>query len=223
MSKTRNRIKDVTLAALVIAPIMIGSAFFTATTAFAQDKSFQPLVSTKINNLSLEDAKQKILKGLDKSIERLQKVRSRVEGSDNKNKDEILSKIDDLVSYLKSIELKDKIKNASTLQDLETAGKDLRSKIEQNDVSLGKIFDAKKAANQEKLFNKTEKLLDKKLEKSKTLSADKVKQIESLVQKARNLMNQLKNEDKKNKDKVEMKNEKREFVKTLDEIRKLVK
>lgn len=218
--RTRNKIKSATIGALVVVPVIITTAFF-AQPAFAAESGSSnfPLIG---KSKSLSDIKAVMIKGLDTSIARLQKVRNRASDSSNQNKDTIISKIDETINYLKDPNLRAKINNSNSLDELQNIKNDIHTYVEQHNVDIGNFFD-EKDMGKEKAFSKIEKNLTKAEEKINILSADQQTNAKSVLQKAKNLLTQLKNEDKKDMSKADIKRDRRELSNTLNDLRKLIK
>jgi hypothetical protein len=212
-----NTSKVVSLATLVL-PLLVAVVAIMPSTAYAQDNSTS--TSTVQTTERLDKVKDKANKATDTAIKRLQKVRSRVQDSNDVNKEETLNKIDKMVTFLKSE--KEKISNANSVADLRNILREVRDYVKNNNLQLKGVFD-KRDSKIEKMYSKMDQKLDEYTKKAATLDSDKKAQADKLISKAKGLIEQLKNEDKKDKDRLETKAERKELIKTIDELKKLVR
>ena len=117
-----------------------------------------------LENQTFEKAQEDLNQIADKLISYLEKVKSKVEGSENLNEteaDEAIDKIDDLISKLE--DAKDAVDAADTKAELQAAGKQILDAWK--DMDFKALFYAGKVINAEvgQIFSRSE-LLEKKLD-----------------------------------------------------------
>ena len=220
MSKSKNRsnIKSITLAALVIIPVMITSGLLFSPVA-AQGNS--PQIEIQGKNITLDQLKQTVLKVINNDLKRLEKVQKRISKTNIVNKDETLNKIDTVISFLK--EEKNKLGSISNTNDLNQISEDIKNTVNENNVNLGNVFDNKKDGKAEKGYDKQEKKLDKFEANLNNLNTDDQNTASQLIKKGRSIIEQLRNEDKKDKDKYLTKTLRKELANVFNQLNKLEK
>lgn len=202
-----------TLESLILVPTLINSQSDGTSDSNISDKDSQT------NIIDLEKIKEKVLKIVDTDIIRLNKVKLRINDFQEDHKEDISMKINNMIIFLK--EKRAEIHNAYNLNLLKKVSRDIQLRVVENNVNLGKVFDNKKEAKKEKEYSKLERRFAKYEENAKQYAIQVKDNIIKLVHKGRNIIEQMRNEEKKDKDKLETKILRRELANVLNSLNKL--
>lgn len=203
--------KEVSLRSLILLPNLIEAQASPA---------IIPALTQQLGD-DLENLKEKIATIIDTNIKRLESVRHKIIQSTIYGKSQILSKVDDMLKFLKH--KKPDVAVSHDKNDLIKISKDIEVLATQNDVVIGQLFDNKKEAKREKYYREQIKNLNEYEDRILNFAESRRRGVERIIDKGYRLIDQLRNEEAKEKSKAETKNLRRELDNCFKEIKRAIR
>ncbi|MEI7603678.1 MAG: hypothetical protein WCJ19_01535 [bacterium] len=216
--KNRNSLKDINLRSLIIIPRIAGTNLIS--TPLLTSDGF---VSESQNIIAdISRVQHKIVKIMDINIKRLEKVRNKLLESGRETPGQIISKLDNMINLFKK--QKPRLHKIKSIEDITKISKFIEEIALKNDVKLGKVFDKKDSKIEKALTKMESKLHHMEIRISSEQIQDETwkEHINKQINKAQNLIDQLRYENIKEKEKFEVKAIRRKLNETLEEIQKSV-
>jgi len=211
-SKNKSNIKSINLRSLILIPRLAQNNLNTMP-VLAHGIVF-PIVTFDVTT-DLQHLRDKAMKIIDINIKRLEKVRNRVLHSSKQGGMQVLMKIDNMISFFKKE--KPALSGIKSVAEIDAMAVKIEEVVVLNDIELGKVFD-RKDVKAEKGYDKMEnKLRDLELKIEEEYVEDR-EALNKLSQKANHLIEQLRHENAKDKEKFEIKSLRRELTKTLQSL-----